>query len=301
MAQIEVFQRYLHIVQLLMKRPASLADIQNYLELQAEQDGQKYALSNRTFLRDKEAILSLFKLDIVYDEHDKVYKIEEENGMASVPARLVEAFNTFNALQFNQSIPDAVQMEYQKPKGIEFFRIILQAITQKKELVFNYTKFDTNTSEQRTIKPFLLKEYKNRWYAIGEDNAKNTIRTFGLDRMEDVCMSTKKFKKEKDFKPEEYFKNAFGVIYSDDKNAEIIQLLFQSDSGNYIKTMPIHHSQEILSDDKKGLLIQLKLFPSNDFVSEILSYGASVKVLQPARLRNAVKSALKKALEQYDT
>lgn len=301
MAQIEVFQRYLHIVQLLMKRAASLADIQNYLELQAEQDGQKYALSNRTFLRDKAAILSLFKLDIVYNEKDKVYSIEEEEGMETVPARLIEAFNTFNALQFNHSIPNAVQMEYQKPKGIEHFRGILQAITQQKELAFSYRKFDAEQAESRTIKPLLLKEFKNRWYVIGEDGAKGAIRTFGLDRMEEVNISTRKFKKNKDFKPGAYFQNAFGVIYGEAKSVEQITLLFKNGTGNYIKTMPLHHSQEVISDDKKGLLIQLNLYPSPDFINEILSYGAGVEVIQPARLKNAVKTALKKALDQYNT
>lgn len=301
MAQIEVFQRYLHIVQLLMKRPANLADIKNYLELQGEQDGQKYSVSNRTFLRDKEAIFSLFKLDIVYDENERVYRIEEDGHMDSVPARLIEAFSTFNALQFNQNIPNAVQFEYQKPRGIEFFRTILQAITQQKELAFQYTKFETAVSELRTIKPLLLKEFKNRWYVIGEDGTKNAIRTFGLDRMGSVTISSKKFKKDKHFAPEDYFKNAFGVIYGEARSVENIKLLFKGGIGNYIKTMPLHHSQRIISEHKSELVVQLQLFPSKDFVAELLSYGAGVEVLQPARLKNAVKTALKKAIEQYDT
>lgn len=301
MAQIESFQRYLQIVQYLLKKPATLKEIQNYLSLQAEQNGQKYALSNRTFLRDKEAILTLFKLDIIYHEQDKVYYIEEEDGMTSIPARLIEALNTFNALQFNQSIPDAVQLEYRKPRGIEFFRLILQAITQQKELVFSYTKFEAEATEKRTIKPFLLKEYKNRWYVIGEDCDKRKLRTFGLDRMDDVGLSTKKFKKEGDFKAEEYFKHAFGVIYSEDKDVKELQIWFDKGTGNYIKTMPLHHSQRVITDNEEGLVIGISVYPNEDFISEILSYGAHAKVQHPLSLQNAVKTALKKALHQYDT
>jgi predicted DNA-binding transcriptional regulator YafY len=301
MAQIETFQRYLQIVQYLLKKPATLKEIQQYLSMQAEQNGLKYALSQRTFLRDKEAILTLFKLDIVYNERDKVYYIEEEAGMESVPARLIEALNTFNALQFNQSIPDAVQLEYRKPRGIEYFRQILQAITQQKELVFSYTKFESDATEKRTIKPYVLKEYKNRWYVIGEDANKQELRTFGLDRMDEVLISTKKFKKDAQFRAEEYFKYAFGVIYNDAKDVEELKIWFDKGTGNYIKTMPLHHSQKIISDNNEGLVISLTLFPNEDFVSEMLSYGAHAKVLSPARLKNAVKTALKKALEQYDT
>ena len=174
MAQIEVFQRYLHIIHILMKRPAGLSEIKNHLDLQSEQDGQHYALSNRTFLRDKEAILSIFKLEIVYDAHEKKYRIEEH--MDSVPAKLVEAFNTFNALQFSHTIPNAIQLEQLTTKGIAHFRPLLQAITQQREVVLDYKKFDSDTTEKRIVRPLLLKEFRKRWYLIGIDQKKSEIR-----------------------------------------------------------------------------------------------------------------------------
>ncbi|HLU16424.1 MAG TPA: WYL domain-containing protein [Edaphocola sp.] len=301
MAQIEVFQRYLYIVQLLMKRPASLEQIQDYLEQQSDFDGRSYTCSRRTFLRDKEAILSLFKIEIRYNEQLRQYEIDEEDEMQPVAARLVEAFSTFQALQFNQRVPDGIQFERQKPRGIEYFRIILQAITQQREIAFAYTKFDTAQAERRLLQPYLLKEYKKRWYVIGRDSTKGLIRTFGLDRMDDVRCLAKGFAPDSQFDAERYFRNAFGVIYAPEEEVEEVVLLFDAGTGNYVKTMPLHSSQEILEDNAHGLKLKLLLYPSRDFVGELLSYGAGVKVLAPQHLAEAVKSELKKALFNYET
>lgn len=297
MAHIEVFQRYLHIIHILLKRPAELSEIKNYLDLQSEQDGQHYSLSNRTFLRDKEAILSIFKLEIVYDAHDKKYRIEE--GMDSVPAKLVEAFNTFNALQFSHTIPNAIQLEQLTTKGIAHFRPLLQAITQQREVVLDYKKFDSDISEKRIVRPLLLKEFRKRWYLIAIDQKKSEIRIFGLDRMEGFEFSTKKFKAAQEVKILDFFKHSFGIVYLENVEIEKVELQFDSSTAPYIKTLPLHASQIILEENEEGLKVQLDLIISPDFVSELLYYGSKVKVLKPESLRDAVKSALKLALKHY--
>jgi predicted DNA-binding transcriptional regulator YafY len=61
----------------------------------------------------------------------------------------------------------------------------------------------------------------------------------------------------------------------------------------------MHHTQKILIDNEEELRISLKIFITFDFVQEILSFGDSIKVLQPQELIEDLKTIYKNALKQY--
>lgn len=69
--------------------------------------------------------------------------------------------------------------------------------------------------------------------------------------------------------------------------------------GKYIKSLPLHHSQQILIDNEEELQIKLSLLITHDFVMELLSFGENVTVLKPASLVEQLKDSYQSALEQY--
>jgi hypothetical protein len=101
------------------------------------------------------------------------------------------------------------------------------------------------------------------------------------------------------FDVQEYYKPLFGIIHPTDQALEEIILSFTPDQGKYIKSLPLHESQQILIDNDKEFRVCLKLYITFDFVMEILSYGSDVKVIQPSHLVQEVVITLKKALNQY--
>lgn len=68
--------------------------------------------------------------------------------------------------------------------------------------------------------------------------------------------------------------------------------------GAFIKTQPLHASQEILEDDGHGMTIRVRLRITNDFVMELLSRSRSLEVLRPLTLRNRIREILISALER---
>jgi predicted DNA-binding transcriptional regulator YafY len=54
-----------------------------------------------------------------------------------------------------------------------------------------------------------------------------------------------------------------------------------------------------LSKDGKTLTVNLELYESYEIVSEILKYGASVKVLTPASLVKQIKGIAEEVLNNY--
>ena len=103
----------------------------------------------------------------------------------------------------------------------------------------------------------------------------------------------------KDFNVNNHFKNSFGIISPNGLLPEEIILSFEPFQGKYIKSLPLHESQEILTDNEEELRIKLKLVITHDFFMEILSYGENVKVLKPEHLINDLKEAFRNALNQY--
>ena len=69
--------------------------------------------------------------------------------------------------------------------------------------------------------------------------------------------------------------------------------------GKYIKSLPLHHSQEILIDDDRELRIKLKLFPTFDFTQEILSHGQNVTVISPQSFRDEIAKTISEMYKKY--
>ena len=98
---------------------------------------------------------------------------------------------------------------------------------------------------------------------------------------------------------EENYRYYFGILSPDDEDLQDIVLSFDPVQGKYVKSLPLHHTQQIIIDNEEELQVKLKLYITHDFVMELLSYSDSMKVLQPASLANTLRDYHKKAYLQY--
>ena len=64
--------------------------------------------------------------------------------------------------------------------------------------------------------------------------------------------------------------------------------------------LPLHPSQEILTDNAEELVIRLHLTPSYDFDQKLLSLGNRVQVIEPQWYREHIIMRLKQALDNYE-
>ena len=298
MSKRESISRYNLIIKKVRKSPSTFEDIADYLALESELQEYNFNISKRTFQRDLNDIRSLFNIDIVYDFSNKIYRIEDDQ-QEDANERIMEAFDTFNALNISDRLSNYIHFEKRIPKGTENLNGILHAIRNTKIIQFQYQKFGKELAQLRSTEPYALKEFNNRWYLIAKDLKDNKIKTFGLDRLSELDITRKTFYYPEKFNVFDTFKFCFGIISSDNKNPETIVLSFSAWQGKYIKTLPLHHTQKIISDNKEELIVQLKVHTTYDLVMEILSFGQEVKVLQPESLVQEVKQILKKSLKNY--
>ncbi|MBI2259553.1 MAG: WYL domain-containing protein [Flavobacteriia bacterium] len=298
MARRDSIQRINYIVDFLRKKPATFEEILNYLDRKSMDDGFNFSISQKTFKRDLELILDTLHIEIEFSHSLKKYKIVQEEK-EEIDLRMMESYDTFNALKIAKDITEFIFFEKRKGLGTEYMSPIIFAIRNRKLIRCSYQKFWDSEANNRLLIPLALKENKQRWYLVAIDNKDQKLKTFGLDRISNLLISDQGFTYPKDINIEQIFENCFGIINDEDYCAEEIVLSFSKHQAKYIKSLPLHHSQEIIFEDAKDVRIKLFVKPTFDFMMEILSHGQEVQIIEPAELRKEMKKILSKTLSFY--
>jgi predicted DNA-binding transcriptional regulator YafY len=275
------------------------AHINHKLEEQYLRDNRtKTGFSKRTFERDLKDIADLYGAEIVYSSKERGYYIETDINNFALE-QMLSGFDILNAFKLTKNIAPFVFVENRKPMGTEHLFGLLQAIQEKWVVEFTHQKFWEERKTNRTVYPLAVKEFRYRWYLVAQDQKDKRVKTFGLDRISELIISKEKFMLPEAINLVEKYKYAFGVIGSEEEGPNEIILSFTPFQGKYIKSLPLHQTQRVIVDDEKETRISLRIYPTHDFIMELLSFNKEVKVVEPEWLAQEVKTQLHGALSQY--
>lgn len=297
--------RYLLILKKLKVKPYSTyEELQTYIEnqfdyLQMQDDNLQIGFSKRTLQRDLKEIRNVFGIDIEYSKSQKGYFISQSETENMNFQRMIEAFDMFNSLNLAQDLTPFIHLEKRRPQGTENLYGLLHAIKNKLKIKFTYQKFWEEEVSQRLVEPYALKEFKNRWYILAKDSKDNNIKSFALDRLTNLEITNQTFQYPDNYSVEQSYRYCFGIISPNGADPQDIILSFDPFQGKYIKTLPLHETQEVLVDNAQETRIKLKLCLTQDFIMELLSFGDSMKVIEPKSLADEIKQAHKNAYKQY--
>ncbi len=297
--------RYMFILKKLKVKPYSTyeglhAYIENQFDyLQMQDDNLQIGFSKRTLQRDIKEIRNVFGIDIEYSKSKKGYFICQNENENMNFQRMMEAFDMFNSLNLAQDLKPFIHLEIRRPQGTENLYGLLHAIKNRFQIKFTYQKFWEEESSQRLAEPYALKEFKNRWYIMAKDRKDNNIKSFALDRLTSLEITNQTYQYPDNFSIEQNYRYCFGIISPNDEEPQDIILSFDPFQGKYIKTLPLHDTQQVLVDNDDEMKIKLKLCLTHDLVMELLSFGDNMKVIEPKSLADQIKQAHQKAYRQY--
>jgi predicted DNA-binding transcriptional regulator YafY len=267
--------------------------------------GNDFQMSGRTLERYFEKIRADFGLEIEYDYKERGYFINEEKSVK------VESFFKFLEIVklaniFSKSLKDSNKMlEYvsfddsKNFKGIDNLKVLLLAIKDNREITFQHENYWKNSEKEYTVTPLILKEYLNRWYVVCATNNNDEIRTFGLDRIENIQIHKKSNKtREGYFEKLSKFEHTVGLTYGEGE-PEKVSLLVDELHVKYMRSLPLHQSQIILPNKDGKHQVDFYLYPNYEFKTQILKIGAEVEVLSPQYLRDEIIGLLEKSLNNY--
>jgi len=292
------------IKRLKMQSYTTYEELQRYIETQfkylnMQDDTLNVGFSKRTLQRDLKEIRNLFGIDIEYSKANKGYFISYSQSEQMNFQRMMEAFDIFNSLNMAQDMTSFIHLEKRSPQGTENIHGLLHSIKNRFMIKFAYQKFWESEATHRIVEPFALKEFKNRWYILAKDAKDHTIKSFALDRLSNLEITNQSFTYPDNFRVEEHYRYCFGIISPNDTQPQEIVLSFEPIQGKYIRTLPLHETQQVIADNDEELRISLKLFVTHDLVMEFLAHGDSMKVIEPKSLADLIKDAHEMAFRQY--
>ncbi len=256
-----------------------------------------------------------------YSYEDKNYSItniplsSQDLGTLNEVVEVLKQFKGFNYFQeltgmvtrledklYKQQNKGRSYIDFEKNellKGLNHIDPLHKAIIHKKTLVITYQSFKAQKPQEIIFYPYLLKEYRNRWFLKGANKKGKAIMILALDRMEVVAEAPS----EKYYKPEHdvfsYFNDTIGVSKMPSQKAQTVVLKIVNEHAPYIITKPIHHSQKILKEEADGTIFSLDVIWNFELEREILGFGEQIRVLSPKRLAGKIQSRLKHTIANY--
>jgi hypothetical protein len=259
-------------------------------------NGEK--LPRRTFYNYRAAVEELFSINIECDTSTFEYYIASEDAHSeSVTNWVLDSAVMNDVLSSARDIADKIFIE-EVPSAREFLSPIIDAIRNNQTIKFTYHPYTRSMATPDVlVEPYFLKRFKQRWYITGRHVQAEKVKTYALDRMSKLKLQTEKFVPDPNFDAETYFKDSFGIVFTQNE-VKSITLKVDSHQAKYFRALPLHHSQlEMVHDAYSIFKYKMRITP--DFVEEILSHGPRVTVLTPPELRAMVLTELQGALDNY--
>lgn len=276
-----------------------------------DQLGEKHSFSERTIksdianMRNNEALGYFAPID--YDRRNKTYYYtqsdysiteapisQSEAGELKEMITLMRQFTGFKHLIGIENILHKLELlvyestntskqivQLEQPTvipGQQWLDLLYTAIKDEKAVSIRYAPF-TGKASNVIISPYLLKEYKGRWFLFALKHSQNELRTYGLERIQTINPSITDYRISKDFDPNTYFEDIVGITVDRKAKKKKIQFKVIGQAVFYIKTKPIHHSQDIISEAKNHTIFQIEVIPNYELESIFRSYGKDLILL----------------------
>ena len=264
-------------------------------------EGMNMPRSTFNFWKDR--VEELFNVEIICKNHkeysgytiknlDKIYR-------SNINEWLLSTLCIKSQISKEKKLYKRIQLE-DIPSGQKYLLPIIDAMKKGKAVTFLYQKFIDEEPEQRYVEPYCVKVSERRWYLIGRDTAKEDLRTFALDRFLSFDITKQRFKFPKTFSINEHFKYSYGIYGGKGFEPVSIRLRAYDKMVKYLRTLPLHSSQEEVLKKDSYSEFTLTMAISYDLKQYFLSQGDQIEILEPHSLRDDIKAMLINAVRRYE-
>ena len=186
-------------------------------------------------------------------------------------------------------------------KGLNYLDAIYYAIINKQALDMRYRSFKARSASNFIFYPYLLKEYRNRWFIYGKRKGKPSLFNLALDRIHNLSIAEKEcFMENTLFDPHTFFDDVVGVTKTVNQQTEKVRFTANPENAPYIETKPIHKSQKVIEPTPDcWITFELDVIINPELIREFFGFAGTVKVLSPQLLADFRTRKFHKANKLY--
>jgi predicted DNA-binding transcriptional regulator YafY len=187
-------------------------------------------------------------------------------------------------------------------KGFEYFELLLEAAQNQNPVSFVYYCYEERIFNAVILHTYMLKEFHNCWYVIGYSENHKEVGVFGLDRIYDPMVLNRKFIEVKDFDPDFFSKQLYGVLPLKGHHRQQIDFRVSPKLSSHFLANPLHHSQKVNEYHPHGTIdFQIEVIPTQELLDEFFRYGGQLVVLEPRWIKEEIHLRNKKAINYEQT
>ena len=187
-------------------------------------------------------------------------------------------------------------------KGLKLLNPLYNYIAQRQSLRTMYQPFSARKPQQYVVFPYLLKEFRNRWFLFCSRATDLLMFNLALDRIVSVEPIDVPYRDNPQFDSEHFFDNVIGVTKNIGNKPQHITFRATREQSHYIATKPVHPSQKLVSCNPNdgSCIFSIDVVINIEMYSIMMSFGPGVKLLSPRQAVTFMAKKLRQAAAQYD-
>lgn len=245
--------------------------------------------------------LSQNDYDVLQEAIDMLRQLEDFdqfNEMSDVLGRLQDGL----AISRNNRKPIIHFDCVRDLKGLKLLSPLYNYILHQQTLCIQYQSFNARKPTEFIICPYMLKEYRNRWFVFGGREPDMVIFNLALDRIVSVRPVDVPYRVNPGFDPEHFFDNVIGVTKNINSKARKIRFTVMGEQINYIMTKPLHSSQRYLGCNPidGSCMFEIEVVVNYEMYSTFMSYGPGIKIVSPHDVASFMRKKVLDCAKLYD-
>lgn len=253
-------------------------------------NGKEYPL--RSFHNHRKEIEETFNVPILCKKSTNSYYIRHNSQRTQLISKLLGLISLSQVIENDNKTQPFISVNLQAG-GEGFITVITQAIQGKRLIKVEMIPSSNSKSvTYESFQPVGLKNYKDVWYLLGAD-ANQEIRLLNLQQVTSITLLEGTFEPIADATLKEFLVENYGSRL---ENIPTMEITFKAPAllAEQLLRNPIHVSQRQIEKKNSYSIFYLNVKPTTDFIRDWMTLGASVEILTPEILKEAIVVEAKK-------
>lgn len=170
------------------------------------------------------------------------------------------------------------------------FTPIATAVLQRRRITIDHYVRTRDETIHREVSPQRLTFYREAWYLDAWCHLRKGLRSFALDAIRAVTLSTEKAKDVSDSEIRKVLDGGYGIFSG--KEVEWAELEFTAEQARWVSREVWHQDQQGHFQDDGTYRLRVPFSNPTELTMDILRHVPAVRVIEPASLKERVREQL---------
>jgi proteasome accessory factor B len=181
----------------------------------------------------------------------------------------------------------------------ELIDLLMIAIEDRLVSLIVYQSDRSTEPVEQEVYPQGFVYHRGSLYLIAWSSRRGEIRTYKMDRIEDVLSTKLPAAVPEEFDLAEWLEHSFGVFRSNSTELQTIRIHFAREVARYVQESRWHGSQQLSVQKDGSLIAEFCLTDTQEIKRWIMSFGPNATVLEPKALVEEIRAELLEMCAAY--